>query len=100
MTTSVAILATAAFLLAGLARTQESLDAEANAWIRDEGLNRSQVAQTFDTFVNVIGPRLTGSDRRRTSARPSTRATRSSAGAWRTPAWNRLNSAAAGSSTS
>ena len=31
------------------------------AKIRDEGLHRSQVEPVFDMFVNVIGPRLTGS---------------------------------------
>jgi len=39
----------------------EPVDAAMNAKIRDEGLNRSQVAAVFDMFVNVIGPRLTGS---------------------------------------
>lgn len=31
------------------------------AKIRDEGLHRSKVESVFDEFVNVIGPRLTGS---------------------------------------
>jgi carboxypeptidase Q len=39
----------------------EPVDAAANAKIRDEGLNRSQVNVPFDMFVNQIGPRLTGS---------------------------------------
>ena len=39
----------------------EPVDAAMNAKIRDEGLNRSQVGSVFDMFVNVIGPRLTGS---------------------------------------
>lgn len=43
------------------ARQQEPVDAAANARIRDEGLNRSKVAEPFDMFVNQIGPRLTGS---------------------------------------
>src|SRR5436190_12933722 len=52
-----------ALALAGLSARQasEPVDAVMNAKIRDEGLNRSQVASVFDMFVNVIGPRLTGS---------------------------------------
>jgi hypothetical protein len=53
-------------LLVALASTaamarQEPVDAAANAKIRDEGLNRSQVSEPFDMFVNTIGPRLTAS---------------------------------------
>jgi hypothetical protein len=43
---------------------QEAPDAGALATlakIRDEGLHRSKVESVFDQFVNVIGPRLTGS---------------------------------------
>ena len=43
---------------------QDAPDAAAMAVlakIRDEGLHRSQVEKVFDMFVNVIGPRLTGS---------------------------------------
>lgn len=36
-------------------------DAAAITKIRDEGLNRSQVAQTLSYLTDVIGPRLTGS---------------------------------------
>lgn len=45
----------------GAAAQQEPVDAAANAKIRDEGLNRSKVAEPFDMFVNTIGPRLTAS---------------------------------------
>ena len=48
-------------LVVGVDGRQEPVDAAANARIRDEGLNRSHVAEPFDMFVNVIGPRLTGS---------------------------------------
>ena len=48
-------------VLTAAAASQEALDADANARIRDEGLNRSHVMEPFDQFVNVIGPRLTGS---------------------------------------
>lgn len=40
---------------------QEPVDSAAMAKIRDEGLNRSKVAEPFDMFVNTIGPRLTAS---------------------------------------
>ena len=46
------------------ASEQETPDAAALAVlakIRDEGLHRSKVEPVFDMFVNVIGPRLTGS---------------------------------------
>jgi carboxypeptidase Q len=36
--------------------------------IRDEGLHRSQVEPVFDMFVNVIGPRLTGSPAQKRAA--------------------------------
>jgi hypothetical protein len=39
----------------------EPVDLAMIAKIKDEGLNRSQVGAVFDMFVNVIGPRLTGS---------------------------------------
>ena len=38
---------------------QEPVDAVVNAKIRDEGLNRSQVAPIFNMLVDTIGPRLT-----------------------------------------
>src|SRR5438067_6925881 len=40
---------------------QERIDATMMAKIRAEGLDRSRVAQMFDTIATVIGPRLTGS---------------------------------------
>ena len=43
------------------ARVQEPVDQEIIAKIRDEGLKRSQVEETFAHFTEVIGPRLTGS---------------------------------------
>src|ERR1019366_6641746 len=55
-----AVIITVALVVGGDGR-QEPVDAAANARIRDEGLNRSRVAEPFDMFVNVIGPRLTGS---------------------------------------
>jgi hypothetical protein len=47
--------------LTGLSAGQTTIDSAALAKIRDEGMNRSKVDEPFDTFVNVIGPRLTGS---------------------------------------
>lgn len=53
------------FIVLALAQSSafqsEPVDAAMNAKIRDEGLNRSQVASVFDMFVTAIGPRLTGS---------------------------------------
>ncbi|TAK17707.1 MAG: M20/M25/M40 family metallo-hydrolase [Acidobacteria bacterium] len=51
-----------------VAAQSEPVDAAANAKIRDEGLNRSKVAQPFDMFVTTIGPRLTGSPSHRRAA--------------------------------
>jgi carboxypeptidase Q len=48
-------------MMAGLAGQQSPADTAALAKIRDEGMNRSKVTVPFDMFVNVIGPRLTGS---------------------------------------
>lgn len=39
---------------------QEQVDREIIAKIRDEGLNRSRVYETFTHFTEVVGPRLTG----------------------------------------
>jgi len=50
----------ASLLLTSPATAQEPVDRAALARIRDEGLNRSQVAATFNQLTNVIGPRLTG----------------------------------------
>ena len=40
--------------------TQEPVDREMIARIREEGLKRSKVYETFTHFTEVIGPRLTG----------------------------------------
>jgi carboxypeptidase Q len=42
-------------------QVREPVDAAANAKIRDEGLNRSQVGALFGSLVDSIGPRLAGS---------------------------------------
>jgi len=47
-------------VLAATAAAQEPIDRATLARIRDEGLNRSQVAATFNQLTNVFGPRLTG----------------------------------------
>ncbi len=51
----------AVVLVVGVEGRQVPVDSAANAKIRDEGMNRSHVTEPFDMFVNVIGPRLTGS---------------------------------------
>lgn len=62
----------AAFALAatmGAAQSgREPVDAAANAKIREEGLNRSQVGAMFTTLVDTIGPRLAGSPAYKRSA--------------------------------
>ncbi|HEX6976681.1 MAG TPA: M20/M25/M40 family metallo-hydrolase, partial [Vicinamibacterales bacterium] len=40
---------------------QERVDADINAKIRDEGMNRSQVMRTLHYLADVYGPRVTGS---------------------------------------
>jgi carboxypeptidase Q len=50
------------------AQTAEPVDLAAVAKIRDEGLNRSRVQATFNQFVDVIGPRLTGSPEHKRAA--------------------------------
>ena len=59
----VAIVAAGVAVSAGLAArpTEEPVDAAVIAKIRDEGLNRSQVAPVFSMLVDTIGPRLTAS---------------------------------------
>ncbi len=47
---------------------QEPVDRAIIAKIRDEGLNRSQVHQTFTHFTEVIGPRLTATPAYKTAA--------------------------------
>ena len=51
----------ALLLFAAPVLAQEHIDVAMNAKIRAEGLERSHVAQMFDTIATVIGPRLTGS---------------------------------------
>jgi carboxypeptidase Q len=50
------------------AQTAEPVDLAVIAKIRDEGLNRSRVQATFNQFVDVIGPRLTGSPEHKRAA--------------------------------
>ena len=50
------------------AQTAEPVDLAVVAKIRDEGLNRSRVQATFNQFVDVIGPRLTGSPEHKRAA--------------------------------
>lgn len=50
------------------AAVQEPVDRDVIAKIRDEGLNRSQVYETFTHFTEDIGPRLTGSPAYKTAA--------------------------------
>lgn len=47
---------------------QEPVDRAMIGKIRDEGLNRSRVQETFAHFTDVIGPRLTGSPAYKTAA--------------------------------
>jgi carboxypeptidase Q len=47
---------------------QEPVDAVVNAKIRDDGLNRSQVAPIFTMLVDTIGPRLTASPEHKRAA--------------------------------
>ena len=47
---------------------QEPVDREMIAKIREEGLKRSKVYETFTHFTEVIGPRLTGTPAHKTAA--------------------------------
>ena len=47
---------------------QEPVDSAMNAKIREEGLKRSKVYETFTHFTEVIGPRLTGTPAHKTAA--------------------------------
>ena len=49
-------------------QSSEPVDAAMNARIRQEGLERSQVARHFSMFVDTIGPRLTASPAHRRAA--------------------------------
>lgn len=51
------------------APAQEPVDLEMVAKIREEGLQRSQVVELYNHFVNVIGPRLTASPAANEAAR-------------------------------
>jgi len=56
-------------LVAGVSQVgSEPVDAAANAKIRDEGLNRSQVQALFSALVDGIGPRLAGSPEHKRAA--------------------------------
>ena len=63
-----AILVAISLLMTGLAWAQEPIDRDTIAKIKDEGLNRSQVEETFTHFTEDIGPRLTGSPAHRRAA--------------------------------
>src|SRR4026208_118469 len=54
-------IAALALIAAPWLTAQEPVDRTAIARIREEGLQRSRVDQTFSHLTNVIGPRLTGS---------------------------------------
>lgn len=54
-----AVAVVVAWTAGGLA--QEAVDSDANARLRAQALDRSQVERLVDTLANVIGPRLTGS---------------------------------------
>ncbi|HYW69616.1 MAG TPA: M20/M25/M40 family metallo-hydrolase [Pyrinomonadaceae bacterium] len=56
------------FPLIPVADAQEPVDSVMNARIRDEGLKRSKVYETFTHFTEVIGPRLTGTPAHKTAA--------------------------------
>ena len=58
---SITLLVVGILVLQFTGLAQERVDADVNAKIRDEALNRSQVMKTFEHFTEFIGPRLTGS---------------------------------------
>jgi carboxypeptidase Q len=67
----IALIAALAIVTVGGAASmpvQEPVDEAMIARIRNEGLTRSQVAPTFSTFVDTIGPRLTASPEARRAA--------------------------------
>ncbi|MEK6322030.1 MAG: M20/M25/M40 family metallo-hydrolase [Acidobacteriota bacterium] len=65
---TVIVFLTALFNNAGTLYAQEPVDRAVIAKIRDEGLNRSRVHETFAHFTEVIGPRLTASPAYKTAA--------------------------------
>src|SRR5262245_22384509 len=56
---AVIVLWTSSFINAGTVIVQEPVDRVVIAQIRDEGLNRSKVLETFTHFTEEVGPRLT-----------------------------------------
>lgn len=56
------------FSITSTANAQEPVDSAINAKIREEGLKRSKVYETFTHFTEVIGPRLTGTPAHKTAA--------------------------------
>src|ERR1043165_958591 len=54
------ILVAVSLLINAAAWAQEPIDRETIAKIKSEGLNNSQVEETFTHFTEDIGPRLTG----------------------------------------
>src|ERR1043166_5375674 len=56
------------FPLVSTAFPQEPVDREMNAKIREEGLKRSKVYETFTHFTEVIGPRLAGTPAHKVAA--------------------------------
>lgn len=65
---TVAVIWSSLFTSPATALIQEPVDRDIIAKIRDEGLNRSQVHETFTHFTEDIGPRLTGSPAHKTAA--------------------------------
>jgi hypothetical protein len=62
------ILVVISLLTNSVAWAQEPIDRDMIARIKDEGLNHSQVEDTFTHFTEDIGPRLTGSPAHRQAA--------------------------------
>jgi len=56
------------FPIISTVNAQEEVDSTMNAKIREEGLKRSRVYDTFTHFTEVIGPRLTGTPAQKTAA--------------------------------
>jgi carboxypeptidase Q len=56
------------FPFISIAQAQEPIDREMIVKIREEGLKRSKVYETFTHFTEVIGPRLTGTPAHKTAA--------------------------------
>ncbi|HYE73182.1 MAG TPA: peptidase M28, partial [Blastocatellia bacterium] len=52
----------------GIAEGSEKIDVEANARIRKEGMERSQILRTLHFLTDVYGPRLTGSPNHKAAA--------------------------------